>query len=137
MRTAAKHRCGNFLALLFATLLSLSVAPAQARDYSEIYGEIESARKNIEAAEKSVEAAESKVRQAQSAIENAEHFEGPHWGALEQSVREWEAVLNQAATTIDSNAKTILRLDPGAQVHLRETDYFGIGMRSLDRKSVV
>ncbi len=131
MKTAAKHGCGSFLALAFATLLGLAVAPVQARDYNEIYGEINSARKNIEAAEKSIEASEAKVRQALSAIENAEHFEGPHWGALEQSVREWEAVLNQAATTIDSNAKTILRLDPGAQVQLRESEYFGIGMRSL------
>jgi|GEM_PF-4926491 len=131
MKTAAKYGRGGLLALAFAALLGLAVVPAQARDYSEIYGEINSARKNIEAAEKSIEAAESKVRQALSTIENAEHFEGPHWGALEQSVREWEAVLNQAATTIDSNAKTILRLDPGAQVQLRESEYFGIGMRSL------
>ena len=116
---------------LACSLVIASTLPAQARDYAEIQAEINSARQNIEAAEKSIEAADLKVRQASSAIQNAEKFEGPHWGVLEQSVQAWVAVMAQSATTIDSNARTILRLNPSGSVSLRSSEYFGMGMRSL------
>lgn len=105
--------------------------PVQARDYAEIQAEINSARQSIEAAEKSIETAEQNVRDALSTIQNAESFEGPHWGVLEKSVQAWTVVMDQAATTIDGSAKAILRLNPSANVSLRQPEYFGMGMRSL------
>jgi hypothetical protein len=116
---------------MMVCLAGMVMWPSHARDYTEIQAEINSARQNIEAAEKAIDAANLKVQQASSAIQNAEKFEGPHWGALEQSVQTWTTVMEQGSATIDTNARTILRLNPSASVYLRSSEYFGASMRSL------
>lgn len=118
-------------AAMAVALWGAATLPAQARDYAATQAEINAARANIAGAEKSIEDADQKVQQALATIQNAESFEGPHWGVLEKSVQDWVTVMGQGATTINTNAKTILRLDPSASVYLQSSAYFGMGMRSL------
>lgn len=117
--------------MLMIALTALCAPEVQARNYAEIAAELKSARQNIEAAEKSIEAASQKVSESIAAIRNAESFEGPHWNTLDQSVKDWAAVMEQAGATIDTNARTILRLDPSASVRLRDSSYFGVELRGL------
>jgi hypothetical protein len=118
-------------AVVVVALWGAAVLPAQASDYAETAAAINAARANIAAAEKSIEEADKKVQQALGTIQNAETLEDPHWGVLEKSVQEWVAVMGQGATTIDSNARTILRLNPSTSVNLQSSAYFGMGMRAL------
>lgn len=117
--------------LLWLALLSAAAGSAVARDYAEIQAEINAARGNIESAGKSISAAAVEVGKAIEAIKTAENFEGPHWGKLEQSVQNWSSTLEQQSRNIDSNARAILSLDPGASVYLQEPAYYGAELRSL------
>lgn len=92
-------------------------APALAeRSWQEIARGIEIAQGNIAQAQKVIGGAEQKAQAAVDKVKNADHFEGPQWTELEKAMQDYANTFQQQTKIIDSNVRTILKLDPAANL---------------------
>lgn len=105
--------------LLFWGLLTSALAE---RSWQEIMREIEIATGNIKQAQKVVAASEQKTQVAIDKVRNAEHFEGPQWSELDKAMQDYASAFQEQTKIIDSNVRTILKLNPSADIPSVEFD---------------
>jgi hypothetical protein len=122
----------QLIAYIFILAVLMPPQSAQARpSYQEKAAEIRRLRDNIAADQREINAAADNVLKAIAAIHNAERLWGPHWITLEQAVQQWVDTTSNNIGLIDLNARSILRLDPAANIHLEALTNPGLAFRAL------
>jgi hypothetical protein len=104
------------LALGLALLLLLALPARAERSWQEIARETEIVRGNIAQAEGIVAKSEQAVQAALTKVQNAERFEGPQWVELDQAMTAYTQTFSQQVRVIDNQVKTLLRLNPSADL---------------------
>jgi hypothetical protein len=117
MTRAPETRSAALWVALGLALLLLLALPARAeRSWQEIARETEIVRGNIVQAEGIVAKSEQAVQAALTKVQNAERFEGPHWVELDQAMTAYTQTFSQQVKVIDNQVKTLLRLNPSADL---------------------
>lgn len=106
----------KFLVMLGMGLCLLPGPSWAERSWEEIVRETEIAKGNIAQAQKVIGSSEQTVQEAFTKVQTAEHFEGPHWVSLEKAMGDYSSTFKTQLKVIDSNVKTLLKLNPAADV---------------------